>query len=139
MEDDFELFMESSLNQPMATLENIYGHVSEIHGLMGFGVMGQVGSVFLNTFERILASDMYIRLDRAVRGHDGSFMSVRDMYILLSSSDIVSDEGDSGSDFFSQCKRKLALFFSNKKGENLKKDIFPSIKNNKKNRVATTI
>jgi len=133
VEDDFEFFMDSSLNQPMTALESIYGHVSEIHGLMGFGVMGQVGSVFLNTFDRILASDMYTRLGRAIRGHDDSLMSVRDMYVLLSSSDIVSDEGDSGSDFFTQCKRKLVLFFSKKKDINLKKNRFPSIKNNKKN------
>lgn len=133
IEDDFSLFMDSSLNQPMDTLESIYDHVSEIHGLMGFGVMGQVGSLFLNTFERILASDIYMRLDRAVRGHDESFMSVRDMYVLLASSDVIDDNDDLGVDFYTQCKRNLALFFSKKKDIDLKKSKFPPIKSKKKN------
>jgi hypothetical protein len=133
IEEDFSLFMDSSIHEPMTALENINYHVNEIQGLVGFGIMGQIGSVFLNTFERILASDMYTRLDRAVRGHgDGSSMSSRDMYVLLSSVDIDSgEESDVASDFYSRCKR--CLFFSKKETSKLKTPTLPFVKNKKKN------
>ncbi len=94
VEEDFSLFMDRSLNQPMDALQRIYHTVSDIQGLMGFGIVGQAGALFLNTFERVLASDIYTRLERAVRGHaDPIGLGVRDMYVLLASEFIEDDNG----------------------------------------------
>ncbi len=110
VEDDFSLFMESSLNQPMGALERIHHTVNDIHGLIGFGV-GKGGAVFLQAFERVLASDIYTRLERAVRGHGENMgLGVRDMYVLLSS-DVIDDSEDFYLTGFSCARQMIQWFF----------------------------
>jgi hypothetical protein len=94
IDDNFLLFIKSSLNEPMDALERIHHTVSGIHGEMGFGQMGKVGNLFLNAFEGVLASDMYSRLEKSVRGHNENLgLGVRDMYLLLAS-DVIDEIND---------------------------------------------
>ncbi len=134
IEDDFSLFIETSLNEPMDALHDIYSHVNEVQSLMGFGIMGQFGSLFLNTFERVLAFDMYSRLGRAIRGHGDNSIGVREMYVLVSSSDIDEDVSYRDSSV-SSFDRLFNWFFSPKKDKSqvLKKKKIPAIPRKKKN------
>ncbi len=113
IDDNFLLFIKSSLNEPMDALERIHDTVSGIHGKMGFGEMGKVGNLFLNAFEGVLASDMYSRLEKSVRGHNENLgLSVRDMYLLLAS-DVIDEIDDIGMDIsaFGYARKMLQWFF----------------------------
>ena len=139
IENDFLLFIESSLNAPMSALDRIHHTVNDVQEIMDFGIKGNSGAFFLNAFEQVLASNMYSRLEMAIREHNQNVtLSVRDIYALLSSNLIkIIDEMDNdcmGISGFGYARKMAQWFFGKSRDVNEpKKTLFQSVSKPKSN------
>lgn len=115
IEDDFSLFLDHSLMVPMNALNTISGVVSRVQSAIGVGAVSRISDVFLNVFDRILASEAYSRLEHAIRDHADGYMGVGHMYVLLSSQPMfVQDVYESGIDMTNRSRRLFEWFFTKK-------------------------